>query len=65
MDKQTEQKIKDDSSKKVNGAIAEIMKKDMNDAGKVWVDTMNAGAKEFEKKTGRPMTYAEMRAMWG
>jgi|APCry1669189665_1035243.scaffolds.fasta_scaffold95168_1 hypothetical protein len=65
MDKKTEQKIKDDLEKKVNGAIPEIMKKDMNDAGKAFVDTMNAGAKEFEKKIGRPMTYAEMRAMWG
>ena len=23
------------------------------------------GAKEFEKRTGRPMTYAEMREAWG
>jgi len=26
---------------------------------------MQKGAKEFEAKVGRPMTYAEMRAMWG
>ena len=26
---------------------------------------MTAGAKTFEEKTGRPMTYAEMRAAWG
>ena len=24
-----------------------------------------AGAKEFEARVGRPMTYGEMRAMWG
>jgi hypothetical protein len=26
---------------------------------------MQKGAKEFEEKVGRPMTYGEMRAMWG
>jgi hypothetical protein len=26
---------------------------------------MNDGAKEFENRVGRPMTYAEMRSMWG
>ena len=26
---------------------------------------MQAGAKEFEARVGRPMTYGEMRAMWG
>lgn len=26
---------------------------------------IQSGAKEFEERTGRKMTYAEMRAMWG
>lgn len=26
---------------------------------------MGEGAKEFERKVGRPMTYSEMRAMYG
>ena len=26
---------------------------------------MQSGAKEFEERVGRPMTYGEMRAMWG
>ena len=26
---------------------------------------MEQGAKEFEARVGRPMSYAEMRAMWG
>ena len=26
---------------------------------------MEAGAKEFEARVGRPMTYLEMRSMWG
>lgn len=28
-------------------------------------DIMDEGATEFEKRMGRPMTYAEMRAMYG
>jgi len=28
-------------------------------------DMLDAGAKEFEQKTGRSMTYAEMRSMYG
>ena len=27
--------------------------------------SMDAGYKEFEDRVGRPMTYAEMRSMWG
>jgi hypothetical protein len=26
---------------------------------------MQNGAKEFEERVGRPMTYSEMREMWG
>ena len=29
------------------------------------LNPMEDGAKEFEKRVGRPMTYGEMRAMWG
>jgi hypothetical protein len=29
------------------------------------VSIMSSGAKEFEEKTGRTMTYSEMRAMYG
>ncbi len=29
------------------------------------VSALSQGAKEFEQKAGRPMTYAEMRSMWG
>jgi hypothetical protein len=29
------------------------------------MNLMNQGAKEFEERTGRPMTYADMRAMFG
>lgn len=39
----------------------EIAKKTADALQNVMVD----GAKEFEEKVGRKMTYAEMRAMWG
>ena len=29
------------------------------------LNPMQEGAKEFEERVGRPMTYGEMRAMWG
>ena len=29
------------------------------------VSALSQGSKEFEQKAGRPMTYSEMRAMWG
>jgi hypothetical protein len=35
-----------------------------NDASKL-VNPMLDGAKEFERRVGRPMTYGEMREMWG
>ena len=31
----------------------------------ILLEPMQAGAKEFEARVGRPMTYGEMRAMWG
>ncbi len=35
-----------------------------NDASKL-LNPIIDGSKEFEKRVGRPMTYGEMRAMWG
>ena len=35
-----------------------------NPAGKL-MDFMTSGADEFKKRTGRDMTYAEMRSAWG
>lgn len=31
----------------------------------ILLEPMQAGAKEFEARVGRPMTYGEMRSMWG
>lgn len=33
--------------------------------GEKLVDFMKSGADDFEKRTGRPMTYSEMRSAWG
>ena len=40
-------------------------KEKVKDAGEKLIEFMTAGADEFEKKVGRPMTYSEMRAAWG
>ena len=36
-----------------------------SDFGEKLVSIMSSGAKEFKEKTGRQMTYGEMRAMYG
>jgi hypothetical protein len=35
------------------------------DAGDQLMSFMSSGAEDFEKRTGRKMTYGEMRAAWG
>ena len=35
-----------------------------NNSSKI-TSSMESGYKEFEDRVGRPMTYAEMRSMWG
>ena len=37
----------------------------VQDTGKILMNFMQDGAKEFEERTGRKMSYAEMRAAWG
>ncbi len=47
-------------------AMTGCAKKDqLNDSIKNLHNLMDKGAKEFEQKVGRPMTYAEMRSMYG
>ena len=36
-----------------------------NDVCKIAIQTMENGSKEFFAKTGRQMTYSEMRSMYG
>ena len=40
-------------------------KKTQEDAGDVLQSIMKSGADEFQQKTGRNMSYDEMRAAWG
>jgi hypothetical protein len=36
-----------------------------NDIGNALMSIMEQGANKFKEKTGRPMTYAEMRSIYG
>jgi len=38
---------------------------DAKTVGDILVNIMNEGAEEFKQKTGRRMTYSEMRQMYG
>ena len=39
--------------------------KNTGEIGEKLINIMNTGNKEFEKAAGRPMTYSEMRQMFG
>jgi hypothetical protein len=59
-----------DLEKKVNPKSSEEGLKQLGDAIRnndmsSLLAPMQDGAKEFEERVGRPMTYGEMRAMWG
>ena len=51
--------------KTVEEAIDKVIKSIKMDDSSVLLAPMESGAKEFESRVGRPMTYGEMRAMWG
>jgi hypothetical protein len=59
----------DDVIKDLESQQIPVIKKAMSvpliHSGNVLMDFISNGTKEFEKRTGRPMTYAEMRAAWG
>lgn len=40
-------------------------KQSLDNLGKGFMSIIENGSKEFEEKTGRKMTYAEMRSAWG
>jgi hypothetical protein len=46
---------KDDDKKQQNLQVSEQLLRNI----------MSSGAREFNQKIGRPMTYGEMREMWG
>ena len=60
--KDLEQKVNSKSCEEGLKQLADALKK--NDPSKLLLP-MQDGAKEFEERVGRPMTYGEMRAMWG
>lgn len=60
--KDLEQKVNPKSSQE---GLAQLNKSiETNDAS-ILLEPIMAGAKEFEQRVGRPMTYSEMRSMWG
>ena len=63
----TEKQIVDayKSGKLVNPISASKDAKKMEEMNDITQNIMQNGAKEFQEKTGRNMSYAEMRAAWG
>ena len=63
----TEKKIVDayKTGKLVNPITAKPNSKKMEEMNDITQNIMQNGAKEFEEKTGRNMSYGEMRAAWG
>ena len=60
--KDLEQKVNPKSLKEsINMLATAIATKDNS----IIFNPLQAGAKEFEERVGRPMTYSEMREMWG
>lgn len=68
-DKEKLKKTMDKLSKEVNEkAVNEALLQNgppVETKVKILENILKTGADEFEKKMGRPMTYAEMRNMWG
>ncbi len=60
--KDLEEKVNPKSVSEGLSQLSEAIK--TNDVAKL-VNPMIDGAKEFERRVGRPMTYVEMRGMWG
>jgi hypothetical protein len=65
-EKELKNKLEKDGEKKAK----ELIKQDTNptkidDNLKKAFDIVKAGADEFKDKTGRPMTYSEMRELYG
>lgn len=60
--KDLEQKVNPKTIGEGGGKLAtSIIKNDPS----ILLNPMVEGAKEFEQRVGRPMTYSEMRMMWG
>lgn len=59
LEKEGEMKSRQIVKETTTGAISTA------DASKKCLDIIAEGAKEFKEKTGRPMTYSDMRALYG
>lgn len=65
---QSEQNVPIGSTEKLAKDIGNALTvdKDIGNAAATAIsNSLAIGAKQFEEKAGRPMTYSEMRAMWG
>lgn len=60
--KDLEQKI---NPKSVTEGMSQLATAIQTNDPSILLAPMQQGAKEFEARVGRPMTYCEMRAMWG
>lgn len=49
----------------INAITQGMSKEQAERSSDLLIGIMGSGAKEFEEKVGRPMTYSEMRAMYG
>jgi len=60
MEKKLKDKLEKEGEKKAVKALV-----DPSSNATTFLNIIKEGAKEFEQKTGRPMTYSEMRDMYG
>ena len=60
--KDLEEKV---NPKSVSDGLSKLSTAIKTNEPSILLNPMQAGAKEFEERVGRPMTYGEMRAMWG
>lgn len=58
-------KIEADSEKKVSQLNTSLNNHKKEDVGNLLLNIIQTGANDFKEKTGRSMTYAEMREMFG
>lgn len=66
IEKKTEQQIAlNIAAGKITNPILEKDEKKQQQNNDVLLTLMTEGAKEFREQTGRPMSYGEMRAMYG
>lgn len=59
------EKIMKQLEEKTEKRTIELVQKGSNDIGKDVIQIMQDCNQEFEKKVGRPITYSEMRALYG